>query len=43
MHTHLDNDDAAAAAAVVPMVDNDNEHAPENHPVAKEHLQWLVT
>ena len=30
--THLDNDNAA----VVPMVDNDNEPAPEDHPVANE-------
>ena len=34
--THLDNDDAAVAAAAVPMVDDDNESAPENYPVANE-------
>ena len=34
--THLNNDNAAAAAAVTPMVDNDNEPAPENCPVANE-------
>ena len=33
--THLDKSDAAAAVAV-PMVENDNEPAPEHHPVANE-------
>ena len=33
--THLDNDNTAVVAAA-PMVDNDNEPAPENHPVANE-------
>ena len=36
MCTHLNYDEAAAATAVVPMVDNDNEPAPENHPVANK-------
>ena len=36
-HTHLDNNEAAVAAAVVaPMVDDDNEPAPENFPVANK-------
>ena len=33
---NLDNDDTADAAAVAPMVDDDNEPAPENHPNPNE-------
>ena len=36
-HTHLDNNDTAAVVAVAaPMVDDDNEPAPENFPVANK-------
>ena len=36
-HTHLNNDKAAVAAVVMaPIINNDNEPAPENHPVANE-------
>ena len=34
--TYLDNDYAAAVVVAVPMVDDDNEPAPENCPVANE-------
>ena len=37
VHTHLNNDEAAVAVVVMaPMVDDDNEPAPENHPVANK-------
>ena len=38
VHTHLDNDDAALARAAAPMVDDNNEPAPENCPVADENV-----
>ena len=36
VHTHLNNDNTAAVVVAVPMVDDDNEPAPENCPVANE-------
>ena len=43
MCTHLNNDNVAAAAVAVPMVDDDNEPAPENHPVANKTVLGLMT